>query len=116
MQWPPDTDLDSVRVKLAYDLHYVRRCSLWLDVRIHLATVLHLARVPFAVRRMLLALPRRETVVLAYKQLLLPASRTAAGRGDGPASSNKHAATPSVNGDHAPIASADDVEGACPGT
>lgn len=31
---PPDTDLDSVRRKLAVDLIYVREGSLWLDLRI----------------------------------------------------------------------------------
>ena len=39
---PPDTDLDSVRRKLDYDLYYVERMSLWLDVRITIGTLLHL--------------------------------------------------------------------------
>lgn len=38
VQLPPDTDLESVRRKLAYDLHYVREVSLVLDMRILFAT------------------------------------------------------------------------------
>ena len=37
----PDTDLNMVRTKLAFDLHYVEHWSLWLDFRIFLATVPH---------------------------------------------------------------------------
>jgi lipopolysaccharide/colanic/teichoic acid biosynthesis glycosyltransferase len=43
---PPDTDLESVRRKLEYDLLYVERMTLAVDMRICLATVLHLAHVP----------------------------------------------------------------------
>ncbi len=39
---PPDTDLNMVRTKLAFDLHYIDHWSLWLDLRILLATVPHL--------------------------------------------------------------------------
>ena len=42
---PPDTDLNMVRTKLAFDLHYVDHWSLWLDLRILLATVPHLLSV-----------------------------------------------------------------------
>jgi len=34
----PDTDLNSVRRKLAYDLHYVEHVSFWLDLRILICT------------------------------------------------------------------------------
>ena len=34
MQLPPDTDLESVRKKLAHDLYYVKHASPWLDLRI----------------------------------------------------------------------------------
>ena len=37
---PPDTDLGSVRRKLNYDLYYVDRMSLWLDLRISIGTAL----------------------------------------------------------------------------
>lgn len=39
---PPDTDLDSVRRKLALDLLYVREGSLWLDFRIFVCTAARL--------------------------------------------------------------------------
>lgn len=42
VQLPPDSDLVSVRNKLALDLVYVQNQALWLDVRILLATGLHL--------------------------------------------------------------------------
>jgi lipopolysaccharide/colanic/teichoic acid biosynthesis glycosyltransferase len=38
LQLPPDTDLDSVRIKLAYDLHYLRHMGLGFDVVIYLGT------------------------------------------------------------------------------
>jgi lipopolysaccharide/colanic/teichoic acid biosynthesis glycosyltransferase len=42
-----DTDLDSVRRKLLYDLEYVRTVSLWLDVRLVICTAFHMAGVPY---------------------------------------------------------------------
>lgn len=39
VQLPPDTDLESVRIKLAYDLHYVRNVGLAFDFAIYLATL-----------------------------------------------------------------------------
>lgn len=38
VQLPPDSDLESVRRKLAYDLHYVREVSVMMDLRILFAT------------------------------------------------------------------------------
>jgi lipopolysaccharide/colanic/teichoic acid biosynthesis glycosyltransferase len=43
---PPDSDLNMVRSKLAFDLYYVDHWSLWLDLRIGLATILHILAVP----------------------------------------------------------------------
>ena len=45
---PPDTDLEDVRRKLAFDLYYVERGGPWPDFRIMLSTGLFLAGVPFA--------------------------------------------------------------------
>lgn len=45
VQLPPDVNLESVRRKLAYDLHYVREVSLVLDVRIIFATGLYFTAV-----------------------------------------------------------------------
>jgi lipopolysaccharide/colanic/teichoic acid biosynthesis glycosyltransferase len=57
MQLPPDTDLESVGRKLVYDLYYVDRGTLWLDIRIILCTVCKVLHFPLAVPRMLLKLP-----------------------------------------------------------
>jgi lipopolysaccharide/colanic/teichoic acid biosynthesis glycosyltransferase len=43
---PPDTDLDSVRRKVATDLRYVAGFGPWLEFRILVGTVLHLFKVP----------------------------------------------------------------------
>ena len=48
VQQPPDSDLGSVRRKLNYDLYYADHITLWLDVRIVLATGLKCVGVPFA--------------------------------------------------------------------
>jgi lipopolysaccharide/colanic/teichoic acid biosynthesis glycosyltransferase len=57
VQLPADTDLDSVRRKLAFDLYYVSHHSLWLDVRLILATGLHMLSVPYRHLRRVFALP-----------------------------------------------------------
>jgi hypothetical protein len=59
---PADTDLDSVRRKLVYDLYYVRHASLRLDVQIMLCTAGRLLGIPFAVSARLLGVPGGETV------------------------------------------------------
>ena len=53
-----DTDLDSVRRKLIYDMHYVGRVGLWLDLRIIVCTAFHMAGVPYPVLGRLFILPR----------------------------------------------------------
>jgi lipopolysaccharide/colanic/teichoic acid biosynthesis glycosyltransferase len=57
LQLPPDTDLESVRRKLACDLYYIHRTSLMLDLRILLGTGLHVAHIPFRITRRLLQVP-----------------------------------------------------------
>jgi lipopolysaccharide/colanic/teichoic acid biosynthesis glycosyltransferase len=57
VQLPPDTDVASVARKLQYDLYYVRRWSLLLDLRIVVATVLHMAGVSFDRLRALHVVP-----------------------------------------------------------
>jgi lipopolysaccharide/colanic/teichoic acid biosynthesis glycosyltransferase len=74
VQLPPDTDLASVRLKLAYDLYYVQHVGPWLDLRLVLATGCYLLKVPFAVTRKLLAVPSGAAVEGPYEKLLgLPA-------------------------------------------
>jgi hypothetical protein len=57
VQLPADTDLESVKRKLQYDLCYVERCGLWLDLRIFLATALKMAGVSFAALARIFFLP-----------------------------------------------------------
>jgi len=46
VQLPPDSDLDSVRKKLQYDLWYVERGDLWLDLRLIICTALKVVFLP----------------------------------------------------------------------
>jgi len=69
VQLPPDTDLDSVRLKLAYDLYYVQQASFWLDVRIVLGTAFKVAGLSFALLRRLFWIPSKETIEKAYQGL-----------------------------------------------
>ena len=62
VQLPADTDLESVRRKLAYDLYYVERLSLWLDLRLVLCTALWIVGIPFAIGCRLFLVPGREAV------------------------------------------------------
>jgi lipopolysaccharide/colanic/teichoic acid biosynthesis glycosyltransferase len=82
MQLPPDTDLESVGRKLVYDLYYVDRGTLWLDIRIILCTVCKVLHLPLAVPRMLLQLPSLNheegaTRVAADEKAVLPADEMA---------------------------------------
>jgi lipopolysaccharide/colanic/teichoic acid biosynthesis glycosyltransferase len=78
VQLPPDTDLGSVRIKLAYDLHYVRQLGFWLDVRIVWATVLKMVGIPFRVIRWVFSFPSRQIIVDEYARLLVPPQRQTA--------------------------------------
>jgi lipopolysaccharide/colanic/teichoic acid biosynthesis glycosyltransferase len=75
VQLPPDSDLESVRRKLAHDLYYVRCLSPWLDLRILLCTALYVcgASVPF-LSRILLLVPRREHVRRTYESVAASAA------------------------------------------
>ncbi len=55
---PPDTDLTSVRRKVALDLDYIERGSLWLDARLLLCTGLRLFKVHEGFLTWMLALRR----------------------------------------------------------
>jgi lipopolysaccharide/colanic/teichoic acid biosynthesis glycosyltransferase len=67
VQLPPDTDLNSVRRKLAFDLYYIQNASLLLDLRLILATAFHAAGVPFAVTGKLFFVPTGEQIERAYE-------------------------------------------------
>jgi lipopolysaccharide/colanic/teichoic acid biosynthesis glycosyltransferase len=59
---PPDTDLGSVRRKLAYDLYYIRHLGPWLDLKLAACTGLSLVGVPFPLSCRLLRVPGRDAV------------------------------------------------------
>jgi lipopolysaccharide/colanic/teichoic acid biosynthesis glycosyltransferase len=62
LQLPADSDIQSVKEKVVYDLFYIRRQSLWLDLRLIVATAAKAAGLsPNAIRRIFL-LPNRETI------------------------------------------------------
>jgi lipopolysaccharide/colanic/teichoic acid biosynthesis glycosyltransferase len=69
VQLPPDSDLDSVRIKIAYDLHYVRSIGPWLDLCIAWATLLMLLGLSFARLRPMVRLPARDVVERGYQSL-----------------------------------------------
>lgn len=69
VQLPPDTDLNSVRTKLAYDLYYLQNLSLWFDVRIIGATLFKMLTLPFQVIRRCFAFPEEKDVLAAYHNL-----------------------------------------------
>jgi lipopolysaccharide/colanic/teichoic acid biosynthesis glycosyltransferase len=70
VQLPPDTDLGSVRRKLAHDLYYVRHLSPWLDLRLLLCTALYVLGVPFGLAGRLLAIPGRDAIEDDLRQVL----------------------------------------------
>jgi lipopolysaccharide/colanic/teichoic acid biosynthesis glycosyltransferase len=58
IQLPPDTNLASVRKKLALDLVYIQRRSLWLDLRLYLGTAFYLIGCSYNTVRRLMQLPQ----------------------------------------------------------
>jgi lipopolysaccharide/colanic/teichoic acid biosynthesis glycosyltransferase len=78
VQLPADTDLTSVRHKVVYDLYYVRRQGLWLDLRLVLATGLKALGAKPRLIRTLFLLPGRDAVAAEFRRTLTPAA--AAGR------------------------------------
>ena len=69
VQLPPDSDLGSVFIKTAYDLHYVRRVGPLLDLRIYAATLCKMAGVSFSVSRVVFAFPPRDAIESEYRSL-----------------------------------------------
>jgi lipopolysaccharide/colanic/teichoic acid biosynthesis glycosyltransferase len=67
---PPDTDLDSVRRKLAYDLYYIRHLGPWLDLRLLLGTVLYALGIPARAFGRLLGIPARAAIEDDVRELL----------------------------------------------
>jgi lipopolysaccharide/colanic/teichoic acid biosynthesis glycosyltransferase len=74
VQLPPDTDLDSVRRKLVYDLHYAQQLSLGLDLRLLLATAAKVMGLPFRITGTVLCLPSGLVVAKPEMNRSTPAS------------------------------------------
>jgi lipopolysaccharide/colanic/teichoic acid biosynthesis glycosyltransferase len=66
----PDTDIDSVRRKLIYDMYYIHHMSLGLDVRLVLCTVLKMVGMPFWLLSWTFRLPTVATEVPMPKPAL----------------------------------------------
>jgi lipopolysaccharide/colanic/teichoic acid biosynthesis glycosyltransferase len=66
---PPDTDLESVRRKLAYDLYYVHNCNPWLDLQLLATTAVFLLGLPYSLVAKFFFLPSSEMVERAYRKL-----------------------------------------------
>jgi lipopolysaccharide/colanic/teichoic acid biosynthesis glycosyltransferase len=66
---PPDTDLASVRRKLAHDIYYVRMFGFWLDLRIVITTAVSVVGVPGEWSQLVLRIPGGEKVEQAYEDV-----------------------------------------------
>jgi len=62
VQLPADTNLNSVRRKLAYDLYYINQIGFWLDLRLIACTAFHLFGMPYRTVAWLFGLPCEATV------------------------------------------------------
>jgi lipopolysaccharide/colanic/teichoic acid biosynthesis glycosyltransferase len=70
VQLPPDTDLESVRRKLAHDLYYVRHLSPWLDLRLLACTACYAAGIPFRLLSRLLRVPASTEIERSMRDLV----------------------------------------------
>jgi lipopolysaccharide/colanic/teichoic acid biosynthesis glycosyltransferase len=62
VQLPPDSDIHTVRRKLAHDLYYIRHLNPWLDLRLLLCTAGYAVGLPVSLLSKLLGIPGREEV------------------------------------------------------
>jgi len=62
LQLPPDSNLATVKHKVAYDLYYIAHQSLWLDLRLIVATAMKTTGLKARALRLLFGFPRREIV------------------------------------------------------
>lgn len=69
VQLPPDTDLDSVRIKLAYDLYYAKHVGFTLDLCIYAATFFKMVGMPFPMLRKLFRFPCRDRIENDYQAI-----------------------------------------------
>jgi lipopolysaccharide/colanic/teichoic acid biosynthesis glycosyltransferase len=66
VQLPADTELESVKLKIIYDIYYIQHVGFWLDLRIIACTALHMFGVPFPYLGQLFCLPRRDVMEGVY--------------------------------------------------
>jgi lipopolysaccharide/colanic/teichoic acid biosynthesis glycosyltransferase len=79
VQLPPDTDLESVRRKLAHDLYYIRRLSPLLDLRLLVCTAFYALGVPFRVLSRTLGVPASSDIERSMRDVV-PEAAAAPGR------------------------------------
>jgi lipopolysaccharide/colanic/teichoic acid biosynthesis glycosyltransferase len=72
VQLPPDTDLESVRIKLAYDVHYIRHQCLLFDAALYLATLGKLIGLSESTIRNLCRLSPRDVAEREYQEMVTP--------------------------------------------
>jgi lipopolysaccharide/colanic/teichoic acid biosynthesis glycosyltransferase len=76
LQLPADTDITSVRYKVVYDLYYVKRQSLLLDLRLLLATVFKAIGFGPRLLRWLFLLPSRRKVAAVFQSSVTVATES----------------------------------------
>ncbi len=70
VQLPPDTDIESVRRKLAHDLYYIRHLSPWLDLRLLACTACYALGIPFRLLSRTLGVPASADIERSTRDLL----------------------------------------------
>ena len=80
LQVAADTDLDSVRHKVVYDLFYIQNASFWFDLRILAATAFKAAGLRPKWLRRLFFLPHRDRVAETFRGNLATTREDALGR------------------------------------
>jgi lipopolysaccharide/colanic/teichoic acid biosynthesis glycosyltransferase len=70
VQLPADSDVDSVRRKLAYDLYYIQRLSPWLDLRLLFCTLFYALGVSYEKLRRWFRIPSQKRVEEAMRPYL----------------------------------------------
>ncbi len=62
VQLPADTNLNSVRRKLAFDLYYIGQINPWLDLRLIVCSACHMFGLPYRAGAWLFGLPRQAII------------------------------------------------------
>jgi lipopolysaccharide/colanic/teichoic acid biosynthesis glycosyltransferase len=70
VQLPADTNLASVRPKLAHDLYYIQNLSPWLDLALLVCTLFYTVGIPFGMLRRCLRIPSSASIAEAMSDVL----------------------------------------------